>query len=232
MRTFQGKGLSLFLRFWPQLYCDFPPEWVNWISDHAWSQWLFPRQEAGLCGSLPHHALSCPISPSLLGLHKRGTESSGRLWSLFLNPPYVLALNVYYFPHVFLFIWLFFKTFTILVHVYIFKGTSLVVQWLRLCSPKAGGPGSIPAQGTRSHMPQLRVLMPQLKIPHKDLVQLQDIMKSCGPYTTFQIPDSLFLDAGISIINWRLSSCFNNKLYHGRRNWEVGINIYTPLYIK
>lgn len=33
------------------------------------------------------------------------------------------------------------------------------------------GPGSIPALGTRSHVPQLRVLMPQLKIPHKDLVQ-------------------------------------------------------------
>ena len=28
------------------------------------------------------------------------------------------------------------------------------------------GPGSIPGQGTRSHMPQLRVCMPQLKSPH------------------------------------------------------------------
>ena len=33
---------------------------------------------------------------------------------------------------------------------------SLVVQWLRLCTPKAGGPGSIPGQGTRPHMLQLR----------------------------------------------------------------------------
>ena len=31
-------------------------------------------------------------------------------------------------------------------------GTSLVVQWLRLYIPNAGGPGSIPGQGTRSHM--------------------------------------------------------------------------------
>ena len=31
-------------------------------------------------------------------------------------------------------------------------GTSLVAQWLRLCTPNAGGPGSIPGQGTRSHM--------------------------------------------------------------------------------
>ena len=35
---------------------------------------------------------------------------------------------------------------------------------LRLRAPKARGPDLIPAQGTRSHMPQLRVYMPQLKI--------------------------------------------------------------------
>ena len=32
------------------------------------------------------------------------------------------------------------------------QGTSLVVQWLRLCTPNARGPGSILGQGTRSHM--------------------------------------------------------------------------------
>ena len=32
------------------------------------------------------------------------------------------------------------------------SGTSLVAQWIRLRTPKAGGPGSIPVQGTRSHM--------------------------------------------------------------------------------
>ena len=36
------------------------------------------------------------------------------------------------------------------------RGTSLVVQWLRLCTPNAGGPSLIPGRGTRSHMPQLR----------------------------------------------------------------------------
>ena len=35
-------------------------------------------------------------------------------------------------------------------------GTSLVVQWLRLSSPNVGGLGSIPGQGTRSSMPQLK----------------------------------------------------------------------------
>ena len=34
--------------------------------------------------------------------------------------------------------------------------TQMMVQWLRLCTPSAGGLGSIPGQGTRSHMPQLR----------------------------------------------------------------------------
>ncbi|TEA30236.1 hypothetical protein DBR06_SOUSAS12710011, partial [Sousa chinensis] len=43
---------------------------------------------------------------------------------------------------------------------------SLVLQWLRLLTPNAGGPGSIPGQGTRSHMPQRRACMLQLKIPH------------------------------------------------------------------
>ena len=31
-------------------------------------------------------------------------------------------------------------------------GTSLVVQWIGLRTLNAGGPGSIPGQGTRSHM--------------------------------------------------------------------------------
>ncbi|TEA38087.1 hypothetical protein DBR06_SOUSAS5810019, partial [Sousa chinensis] len=31
------------------------------------------------------------------------------------------------------------------------QGTSLVIQWVRLCIPCAGGPGSIPGQETRSH---------------------------------------------------------------------------------
>ena len=37
----------------------------------------------------------------------------------------------------------------------------LVVQWLRLCMPKTGGPGSIPGGGTRFHTPQQQ----QQKIP-------------------------------------------------------------------
>ncbi|TEA28835.1 hypothetical protein DBR06_SOUSAS4010047 [Sousa chinensis] len=43
------------------------------------------------------------------------------------------------------------------------RGTSLVAQWLRLFTPSAGGPGSIPGQGNRSCMPPRRVCMPQLR---------------------------------------------------------------------
>ena len=42
-------------------------------------------------------------------------------------------------------------------------GTSLVVQWLRLCTPNAGGLGSIPGQGARSRMQQLRPSAAKLK---------------------------------------------------------------------
>ena len=45
-------------------------------------------------------------------------------------------------------------------------GTSLVAQWLRLHTPNAGGLGSVPGQGIRSHKPQLSVCGPQLKILH------------------------------------------------------------------
>ena len=44
------------------------------------------------------------------------------------------------------------------------KPSSLVVPWLILCAPNAGGLGLSPGQGTRSHMPQLRIHMLQLKI--------------------------------------------------------------------
>ena len=42
-----------------------------------------------------------------------------------------------------------------------------VVQWLRLRIPNSGSLGSIPGQGTRSHMPQLR----GLHASAKDLAQ-------------------------------------------------------------
>ena len=40
---------------------------------------------------------------------------------------------------------------------WVIKETALVVQWLRVCAPNAEGPGSIPAQGTRSYLPQVKI---------------------------------------------------------------------------
>ena len=40
------------------------------------------------------------------------------------------------------------------------------VQWLRLWAPNAGGLGSIPSLGTKSHILQLWVQVPQLQILH------------------------------------------------------------------
>ena len=44
-------------------------------------------------------------------------------------------------------------------------GTFLVVQWLKLHAPNAGGPSSIPGQGTRSHVLQLNILHAVSKMP-------------------------------------------------------------------
>ena len=44
-------------------------------------------------------------------------------------------------------------------------GTTLVVQWLRLHTPNAGGPSLIPDQGPRSHMQQLKSSHVEIKDP-------------------------------------------------------------------
>ena len=44
-------------------------------------------------------------------------------------------------------------------------GTSLVVQWLRLCASSAGGPGSSPGRGTKNpHAVLLRQEKPNEKV--------------------------------------------------------------------
>ena len=40
-----------------------------------------------------------------------------------------------------------------------------MVQWPGLCTSNAGGPGSVPAQGTESHVLPTERCVPQLKIP-------------------------------------------------------------------
>ena len=48
-------------------------------------------------------------------------------------------------------------------------GISLAVQWLRLCTPSAGGQDSIPGQGTRSHMPHLKILYASTETKHSQI---------------------------------------------------------------
>ena len=62
------------------------------------------------------------------------------------------------------------------------RGTSLVVQQLRLHAPNAGGLGSVPSQGTRSHMLQLRVHVPQLRVHMPQLrVHIRQLKRFCMP---------------------------------------------------
>ena len=49
-------------------------------------------------------------------------------------------------------------------------GNFVVVQWLRLRAPNARGPGSIPGQGTRSHMLKIEVVISK----HMDMSELLD----------------------------------------------------------
>ena len=50
-------------------------------------------------------------------------------------------------------------------------GTSLVVEWLRLCAPNSGGLGSIPGQGTTSHTLQLKIQHATTKTWHSQINQ-------------------------------------------------------------
>ena len=94
------------------------------------------------------------------------------------------------------------------MHVRRSRGTSLVVQGLRLWAPQCRGPGFDPGQGTRSHMPQLRVCMAQLKIPHATR-ETQDPMrrpKSCvlqlRPIKAKEINDFFFLSCSRELGGW------------------------------
>ena len=60
-------------------------------------------------------------------------------------------------------------------------GTFLLVQWLRLCAPNAGGLGLIPGQGARSHMPQPRGRMSKLKIPDAAKIPHAATKTQCKP---------------------------------------------------
>ena len=80
-----------------------------------------------------------------LAFENNTVEISGLLLFFYL---YFSCVSLFFFP----FIFISWRLKNIL-------GTSLVVQWLRLCASKAGGPGSIPGQGTKSDVLQSCMLL-------------------------------------------------------------------------
>ena len=75
------------------------------------------------------------------------------------------------------------------------RGTSLVVQGLRFHAPNAGGLGSIPGQGTRACMPQLRASIKKKKeTPRKGrfkkIKQTSRMVHCISPF--FFLPPSVF----------------------------------------
>ena len=63
------------------------------------------------------------------------------------------------------------------------QGYSLVVQWLRLHGPNAGGPGLIPNQGDRSHM-QLKITWATRKIKDRTCCK-KTLLQSINKYIFF-----------------------------------------------
>ena len=83
----------------------------------------------------------------------------------------------------------------------VLRRTSLAVQWLRLHASTAGGAGSIPSQGTRSHMSQLKSSHAATETQHSQGAQctpsilgvlsgMAGLRSSCNPRTL------LFLKGG------------------------------------
>ena len=68
-----------------------------------------------------------------------------------------------------------------------------MVQWLGFCAPKAGGPGSIPSQGTGYHRPQLKVSCATTKTQHRQINKTRIFFKvhSAGILVEILQPDLL-----------------------------------------
>ena len=82
-------------------------------------------------------------------------------------------------------------------------GASLVLLWLRLPAPGAGAPGSIPGQGTSSCMPQLRVRVLQLKVPHAATKTQHSQINNCFLKKVLIATITLSLNVGITLVSAR-----------------------------
>ena len=96
-------------------------------------------------------------------------------------------------------------------------GISLAVQWLKLHAPNAGGLGSIPGQGTASHMQQLRAFTPPLRIPQTAMKSSHRAMKTqCSQKKPLQNPY-----AGV------LTPVYQNVTAFGDRTFEEVIQGFS-----
>ena len=84
-----------------------------------------------------------------------------------------------------------------------------MVQWLRLNAPNARSPRLIPGQGTRFHMPQPGVHMPQLKT-------LQASTKSwfLKEITKIRAEINKIENRKMMEKNYKTKSCFFGKINH------------------
>ena len=87
--------------------------------------------------------------------------------------------------------------------------TSLVVQGVGFRAPNAGGPGSNLGQGTRAHMPQLRVHILQLKTPVPHLrpgaASKKRMINTVTQHYLWEECDSGFQQASCTQTFWRKS---------------------------
>ena len=72
---------------------------------------------------------------------------------------------------------------------YLAPGMSLVVQWLKISTPNAGGPCLTPGQGTSSHMPQLKIPHNAMKTRHSWINKLIFFFKYQLPGPTLDMMD-------------------------------------------
>jgi len=118
-----------------------PP--IIFLFNHSSSQLTNSEVLHSADSTIFQHSL-LPSSPSLSVSHRMVIyHSQEKYTSGWTQPVAFLILNL---------VWPF--------KIYSILGTCLVVWWLRLCAPSAGGLGLTPGQGTRSHMLKLRVQRP------------------------------------------------------------------------
>ena len=78
-----------------------------------------------------------------------------------------------------------------------------MVQWLRLSTPGARGLGSIPSQGTRSYMLQLKILYASMKTWHSQinkyfLKRPRSESESCSVVSYSLLPHGLYSPYGLN----------------------------------